>query len=139
MAEDGKTGGGKLGNKDRPEAPPRSKSAKSRGSKGFKGPKSSSAALFEASGHGGKGGLSKRPAGSASIPKALNALADDDSEEEDVESSPVERKDSAPGGIGTSMTNDAAAAAPVAPFGKSDSNRPHQQNRVRDGQAGPAT
>ena len=39
-----------------------------------------------------QGGLSKRGLGSASIPKALNALGDDDSDEEDVESSPVERK-----------------------------------------------
>ena len=62
--------------------------------------------------------------GSASIPKALNALGDDDSDEEDVESSPVERKDSAPGG--SSMTNE-AASAPVAPFGKADSNKPQQQ------------
>merc|ERR1719322_1921077 len=101
-AEDSKKlGGGKGSNSSsKPEAPPRSKSAKSRGSNGFKGPKSSSAALFEASGHGGKGGLSKRGLGSASIPKALNALGggEDDSDEEDVESSPVERKDSAPGG-----------------------------------------
>ncbi len=84
-AEDGGKGSGKGSKK--PAAPPRKQSDKN---KGFKGPKSnSSAAMFEASSKNRP--LSGRPAGSSSIPKALNALVSEDSEE-DLESTPVERK-----------------------------------------------
>lgn len=54
-------------------------------------PKSSSAALFETS---NSSGSNKKPIsrpGSSSIPKALNTLVSEDSEE-DIESTPVERK-----------------------------------------------